>query len=275
MIDRVTPFRSHILFPVKARLLTLPTLLFSTALTHAGLVLSEVDLVNNRVEIINTGNTTENLAGYWFCNLWQGSPSYYAISTSEIVVAQSSVATFSMAPGSLVTIQSTSSFITDLRGELGLYKNGNNFGDSGNMVDYVSWGGDGIRDDTAALIGIWAAGTSVDVTGITAGQTIQLKVGEDGNSFSDYELAASTLGTNQVVPPVVADPQVTGVFRNGSGDLVITFTPGGAGFILTSSNDLAAPFVEEANAVQSPPGTFTVPAGFLNPGRDFFRVVKP
>jgi hypothetical protein len=260
---------------MKVRLLTVPAFLLSTALAHAGLVLSEIDLVNNKVEIINTGTTTEDLTGHWFCNLWQGSPVYVQILASQIVTAESSVSTFTMPPGSLITIQSTASFITDLRGEVGLYRNGNNFGDPNNMVDYVGWGGDPSRDDTAALIGIWVAGTSVNVAAIAAGQTIQLKQGEDGNGFADYELAASTIGTNQVMPPVVADPQVTAVFRNGSGDLVITFTPGGAGFILTSSNDLATPFVEETNAVQSPPGTFTVPAAFLNAGRDFFRVVKP
>ncbi|MCW1914171.1 hypothetical protein OJ996_11330 [Luteolibacter sp. GHJ8] len=243
-------------------------------IAQAGLVLSEVDLVNNKVEIINTGSTAEDLTGHWFCNLWQGSPVYVQILASQIVAGESSVSTLNMPPGALVTIQSTTSFITDMRGELGLYKNGNNFGDANNMTDYLAWGGDAIRDSTAATLGIWGNATSVSVTGIAAGQTIQLKQGEDGNAFTDYELAVSTIGINQVIPPV-PDPKIVSISRNAGGDVVIAFTPGGAGFILTSSNDLASPFAPETNAVQGPPGTFTVPVAFLNPGRDFFRVVKP
>lgn len=259
---------------MKRTLLALFSSLVFGGIAHAGLVLSEVDLANNKVEIINTGSTAEDLTGHWFCNLWQGSPVYVQILATQIVAGESSVSTLSMPPGALVTIQSTTSFITDVRGELGLYKNGNNFGDAANMTDYLAWGGDAVRDSTAATLGIWGNTTSVSVTGISAGQTIQLKQGEDGNAFTDYELAVSTIGINQVVPPV-PDPKIVSVLRNAGGDLVITFTPGGAGFTLTSSNDLASPFTPETNAVQSPPGTFTVPAAFLNPGRDFFRVVKP
>jgi hypothetical protein len=260
---------------VKAlRFLAVPALLLSTIASHAGLVLSEIDLLNDRVEIVNTGTTTENLTGHWLCNLWKGSPNYIQITTGMIVTAQSSVTTLSIPAGGVITLQATAAFVTNAQGEIGLYTV-NNFADSNSMVDYVCWGGDSTgRDTVAAAKGIWGSGTFVTVAGITAGQTIQLKVGEDGNSFTDYQLAASTLGVNQVVPPV-ADPVITSVFRNGSGDLVITFTPGGAGFILTSSNDLATPFAEETNAIYDPLGTFTVPVAFLNPGRDFFRVVKP
>ena len=42
-----------------------------------------------------------------------------------------------------------------------------------------------------------------------------------------------------------------------------------------SHSSTATPFTQETNAIYDPVGTFTVPVGFLNPGRDFFRVVKP
>lgn len=71
------------------------------------------------------------------------------------------------------------------------------------------------------------------------------------------------------------DPVVTSVLRNAGGDLLIKFTPGGAGYVLTSSNDLATPFTVETNAIYDNVDTFTVPAAFLNAGKDFFRVETP
>lgn len=71
-----------------------------------------------------------------------------------------------------------------------------------------------------------------------------------------------------------ADPVITNVFFDGD-DLKITFSPGGTGYILSSSDDLSAAFAEETNASFDGTNTFTVPAAFLNPGRDFFRVEKP
>ncbi len=73
-------------------------------------------------------------------------------------------------------------------------------------------------------------------------------------------------------PPPSSDLRITSVTRNGSGDLVIKFAPGGTGYILTSSNDLVSPFTPEPAATYDGVDTFTVPAAALNPGRDFFRV---
>ncbi len=168
------------------------------------LVISEIDLAGDRIEIINTGSTVENLSGYWFCNLWQGNPVYVPIDTGMIIPGQSTSASLTLPAGGILTLQSTAAFVTNLRGELGLYANPNNFGDPANMRDYVSWGGDAIRDSVAAQLGIWVDGTSVNVSAIAAGQTIQLKYHEDGNSFSDYELAPSTLGVNQIPEPASA-----------------------------------------------------------------------
>ncbi len=73
-------------------------------------------------------------------------------------------------------------------------------------------------------------------------------------------------------PPPSSDLRITSVTRNGNGDLVIKFAPGGPGHILTSSNDLVSPFTLEPAATYDGVDTFTVPAAALNPGRDFFRV---
>ena len=69
----------------------------------------------------------------------------------------------------------------------------------------------------------------------------------------------------------VSELKITNVAFVG-GDLEITFSPGGAGYILTSSDDLEAAFVEETNANYDGVDTFTVPAVYLNPEKDFFRV---
>lgn len=244
------------------------------------LVISEIDLANDQLEIINTGTGTKSLTGYYLCNIWQGSPAYIQIESSMIVAAKSTTTTLDIGAGGLITLQLTAAFVTNGAGEMGLYRNTNNFGDSANMQDYVSWGGDAVRDEVAAQLNIWVAGSSVSVSGITTGQTIQLKEGEDGNSASDYQLATGTIGFNQVYPPPV-EPQDQIAFRvrsltfNGSGDLVIHFTPGEeeGPFILTSSNDLASPFTEETHAVYNAgQGTFTVPAAYVNPFMDFYKV---
>ncbi len=247
------------------------------------LVISEIDLAGNKVEILNTGDSTKSLSGFWFCNLWQGSPVYIPIDSSMILPAQSTTTTLDLPAGGLISLQLSASFITDARGELGLYRNANSFGDAANMQDYVCWGAapsPSSRDLVAASFGIWQLGTFVDIAGITPGQTIQLKEGEDGNSAPDYQLATGTIGFNQVYPPPV-EPQEQIAFRvrsltfNGSHDLVIHFTPGEetGPFILTSSNDLTSPFTEETHAVyNAEQGTFTVPAANVNPFQDFYKV---
>jgi hypothetical protein len=83
---------------------------------------------------------------------------------------------------------------------------------------------------------------------------------------------AANLTTPAAAKPLPPLPfQVTGIFFEG-GDLKIKFSPGGAGYILTSSNDLGSPFIQETSATFDGVDTFTVPAASLNPGRDFFRV---
>ncbi|BCX46888.1 carbohydrate binding protein, cbp35A [Haloferula helveola] len=85
---------------------------------------------------------------------------------------------------------------------------------------------------------------------------------------------AENLTTPAAAKPALGEFKVTSVIRNGLGDLEITFSPGGAGYILTSSPDLQAAFTEEAAATYDNIDTFTVPKAFLdaNPDKYFFRV---
>ena len=55
-------------------------------------------------------------------------------------------------------------------------------------------------------------------------------------------------------------------------DLQVTFSPGGEGYILTSSDNLANGFVEVSSAIFDGINAFAVPAADLNAERGFFRV---
>lgn len=106
--------------------------------------------------------------------------------------------------------------------------------------------------------------------------TLYFGAGIQQDSTNGFELRLDNLfvSTAPIDPGTgiaPADPVITAVFFAG-GDLKITFSPGGAGFILTSSDDLVAPFTQEAAATYDGMDTFTVPNAVLNPGRDFFRV---
>ncbi|GHC48740.1 hypothetical protein GCM10007100_13340 [Roseibacillus persicicus] len=80
--------------------------------------------------------------------------------------------------------------------------------------------------------------------------------------------------TNELVEAGPVGPEIVDIFFEGA-DLKIKFSPGGPGFILTSSDDLtsSADFTEEVNATYDNVDTFTVPASALDTdGNDFFRI---
>jgi hypothetical protein len=68
---------------------------------------------------------------------------------------------------------------------------------------------------------------------------------------------------------------ITSSSFNQDGDLLITFTPGGEGYILTGSNDLNTPFEEEVDAVYDGTNTFTIDADDVTSDRRFYRIEKP
>ncbi len=189
---------------MKTPFLSLLAISLMSSSSEAAVVISEIDLLNNKIELVNNGLAAVDVTGFFFCNRFNGSPFYPAITLGLVDVANSSANSLSIAPGAYLTFAMTAAFIPDASGEIGLYINGSNFGASANIVDYVGWGANGTRDSVAAAAGIWGDGTFVNVTAITAGQTIQLKQGLAGNSVADYQLAASTIGFNQVPEPTTA-----------------------------------------------------------------------
>lgn len=172
----------------------------SVASLQANVVISEIDVIGDKVELVNAGPANVSLAGYFLCNRLTGSPFYLALTTGQIDLPHSTDNDLFLAPGDVMTLQLSASFITDASGEFGLYLNNSNFGSAANIVDYVAWGADGVRDNVAATAGIWANGTFVSVAGSGAGQTIQLGFGLPGNSVGDYQIKPSTIGFAQSVP---------------------------------------------------------------------------
>jgi PEP-CTERM motif len=181
-----------------------------TQTSPAAVVISEIDTLNNKIELINTGGAAVNMTGYFWCNLVTGSPAYVSMATSQIVAAQSTSSTLTIASGQIITFLLSAAFVTDGSGELGLYLD-SSFSSATSMVDYVSWGGTGVRDSVAAAKGIWVDNTFVSVTGLAASKTIQLMQGLPGNAVGDYQVADSTIGFDQVAVPEPASLGLLGL----------------------------------------------------------------
>ena len=47
--------------------ISLVCLLSFSTFVHADFTISEVDLANNKLELINTGSTTEDISFWWWC----------------------------------------------------------------------------------------------------------------------------------------------------------------------------------------------------------------
>lgn len=163
------------------------------------LIISEVDLVGNRVELVNIGTNTVNASGWWWCNRVNGSPFYDQVATASTIDLGLSTATnLVVGAGEILVLDLSAGFLPNVNGELGLY-NSNSFGSTSALEDYVAWGGNGIRDVVADSKGIWDDNTFVNVSSITT-QTFQVSFGNVGNANTEYIVAESTLGTAQSIP---------------------------------------------------------------------------
>jgi hypothetical protein len=168
---------------------------------HGATVISEIDLIGNKVEIVNTGPGTVDLTGYFLCNRFTSTVGFYlALTTGMIDLPNSTDGNLLLASGDVMTLQLASGFVTDATGEFGLYLNSSGYTNAANIVDYVAWGADATRDSVAAAAGIWTSGTFVSVAGSGAGQTMQLGFGQTGNSAAHYSFKPATLGVAQSVP---------------------------------------------------------------------------
>ena len=117
------------------------------------------------MEILNAGNTTVDLSGYFLC---LAPTTYRQIGALPVVSGQTT-----LAPGELLVvtydqINVAAGQINDVSGTggLGLYVDNSDFTDPSTLADFVQWGAAGsIREVTAVAAGQWTAGEFVDVIG--------------------------------------------------------------------------------------------------------------
>ncbi|MBK1829014.1 hypothetical protein JIN81_18405 [Haloferula rosea] len=166
---------------------------------QGAVVISELDIANNKIEIVNTGGSSVDTAAWWLCNRVNGSPFYITFGSVGIIAAESSSMDLNLGAGEFVTLQLTAGFVPDGNGELGIY-NTNSFASSTAIEDYVVWGAIGVRDSVAQNAGIWTDNQFIDVSGIGAGETVQLLPSQAGNAPADYTIGASTIGSATNVP---------------------------------------------------------------------------
>jgi len=116
---------------------------------HAQIVINEI-IPPATVEIKNLGGATVNISGYYLCDF----PTYDQLGPTTC-------GNLNLAGGAIVTV-TTFINLNAADGELGLYINNSDFGNSANIVDYVEWGSTGhTRSSVAQAAGIWSNGDFV------------------------------------------------------------------------------------------------------------------
>ena len=209
----------------------------------AQVVISELDLSESKVELVNIGDADVDLLGYRWCNRVNGNPFYPGVSALTIDAANSTATGLLIRPGEIITFTLTSAFLPAAGGELGLYLPSGGFGSRAAMVDYLNWGTSvGIRDSAASdPPAIWVLNTSINIGGMEAGETIQLKQGAPGDSVDDYEVAPSTIGTAQSLETGESELLITGFGFADPDTFFLEFVYTGSGTIkITESADLNA-----------------------------------
>lgn len=194
---------------MKSTLTSLLILSAGAPLSQAAVLINEVDLANNTVELINTGNAVD-MSSWWWCNRVNGSSqggtgNFYDLVTSVSTInsgLSSAGATLSnFGAGQTLVLSLAVNYLPDTLGELGLYTT-NSFASSGAVEDYLLWGSTtGQRDDEAAGAGLWVENQSIDISGIGAGQTLQAIPGTEGNGPSEWLIGASTIGAANIPEP--------------------------------------------------------------------------
>ncbi|MEM9480571.1 MAG: hypothetical protein AAGA58_13030 [Verrucomicrobiota bacterium] len=187
-------------------LVLLSLITFATG-ANAAVVINEIDLANNRVELVNTGASAVDISTWWWCNRVNGSPFYQSVG-SNVSVIDNSLSTVgatktNFAAGATLVMTVDPDFLPDVNGEFSIY-NTNSFTSAAAIEDYVLWGSVGIRDIVAQNAGLWTDNQSIDISGLGAGQTLQANLGTTGNGPSEWFLADSTLGSANIPEPTAA-----------------------------------------------------------------------
>ncbi|MEM6687833.1 MAG: PEP-CTERM sorting domain-containing protein [Planctomycetota bacterium] len=188
--------------------------ILSPGTSRGGIVITEVDLANNLIELTNDGIMNVDISTWWLCNRVNGSPFYATVSSATSINGSSfeasGAADLILENGDVLVLNVDAGLLPDANGEFAFY-NTNSFGSTSAIEDYILWGNPGIRDIVADNAGLWIDNESIDVSGIGAGETIQLLSGT-GVQASEYGIAPATLGFVAAVP----EPSVTLVLSAGA-----------------------------------------------------------
>ena len=154
------------------------------------IVMNEIS-ANGQIELLNIGNSTIDISGYWLCN-FNATPRYEELAAMQIVCGD-----LVLSPGELVTVV-TNITVNANDGEMGLYTtNSQGFGNPNTITDYVEWGSTGhFRASTAASAGIWTTG---DFVPAFSGST--LIYDGAGDSSTDWSQGAASPCQGNVVDP--------------------------------------------------------------------------
>ena len=167
------------------------------------LQLTEVDPVNNLVEIYNNTGSTINLTNYWLCSRIN----YERIGTSTIVSGNLNLLT-----NERIVIQTNALNLDNSSADLGLYET-NTFGNPDSMVDFLQWGASGLgRESVAVAKGIWTTGDFITVP--TDPNRSLTKI-SSGNSSADWTSALKTFAGDNAQASSLG-------FAVGGGELVIS-----------------------------------------------------
>ncbi|NER13442.1 hypothetical protein GWK08_08345 [Leptobacterium flavescens] len=136
---------------------TTPTLGAANSVTPPvrSVVINEVEyLVDDQIELYNSGDTPVDLTDYWLCF---GPGAYFRIGDPAMTDIISG--NISLAPGEFLVVSAVNLDAPDAAGAIGLYINDSNFADSSTIRDFVQWGAAGnARESVAVDAGIWDAG---------------------------------------------------------------------------------------------------------------------
>ncbi len=147
------------------------------------LVVSEVDPINNVIEIYNGTGTSVDLSGYWFCSRI----SYEALNASSLISGSLVVP-----DKGYVVLQLSSLNLDSVSADLGLYST-NSFASAAAMVDFVQWGAGGLgRESVAVSKGIWTAGDFVS----SPSEVASVSRITSGGQASSWNVFGHTLGSS-------------------------------------------------------------------------------
>ena len=164
--------------------------------SKATVVINEVAPAENRIEFLNTGDSTVDISTWWLCSLIR----YARINdTTRVTVVSGST---NMEPGAFLVVETSSSYdLADSAADLGLYTT-SAFSSSSAMEDFVQWGsGSNGRISVANAKGIWTPGTFLPSP--AAGESIIFngqEVGAGGWSLTDSPSFGSGNGAGGEIP---------------------------------------------------------------------------